>query len=275
MPKQIRTGRCRLTGIEGKFVKCHILPLALTKPSKSGRPLLQTTKGKGAKRRWSSWFDQSIVTREGEDILSSIDNRGIKILRSHRMVWSSWVVAPPPFHVLFTGRSSLSIRKLRLEAPEELHLFVLSILWRAAVSNLPEMEEVELSDTDIELIGQMLQGKSRVSPSFFPTSVTQIVTRGQQQNLSPIQDIKRVLNPNTGEIQEHRIFRIYLDGCIFHVHRDASDVTEIIDGPNFIGGCENLIITGVDYDRSWQYENFLITLYEAYLGPLGSRISPV
>jgi hypothetical protein len=75
-------GTCRLTGTKGKFVKSHLIPKALTRPEEPGLPLIQGGSGKRARKRWDSWYDSELVTREGEDILSALDDWAIRYLRS-------------------------------------------------------------------------------------------------------------------------------------------------------------------------------------------------
>lgn len=40
-------GKCKLTGREGKFVKSHIIPKALTRPSVPGSKFIQKNAGNG------------------------------------------------------------------------------------------------------------------------------------------------------------------------------------------------------------------------------------
>ena len=66
-------GICKLTGITGKLVKSHLIPQALTQPEFKGTPLIQVGNGKIPIRRWSSWYDSSIVTSDGEAILADLE----------------------------------------------------------------------------------------------------------------------------------------------------------------------------------------------------------
>ena len=70
-------GICKLTGKNGTFVKCHILPQAFTKPMTPGAPLIQVGDGHRPSQRWTSWYDKAIVTRAGEDFLEKIDTKAI------------------------------------------------------------------------------------------------------------------------------------------------------------------------------------------------------
>lgn len=85
-------GLCLLTGKKGKFVKSHIIPKSLTRPSKAGNKFLQPAAGSTTVRlikRADSWYDKSIVIREGEDYLSEIDSYAIDELRAQGLLWSS------------------------------------------------------------------------------------------------------------------------------------------------------------------------------------------
>jgi hypothetical protein len=89
MPSR-KAGICKLTGVEGSFVKSHLLPNALTRQSIPGGPFIQGGDGEAPERRWTSWYDTALVTEEGEAVLSELDNWAIAQLRSHRLVWSGW-----------------------------------------------------------------------------------------------------------------------------------------------------------------------------------------
>jgi hypothetical protein len=82
-------GVCKLTGTHGKFVKCHIIPAALTPPEVKGDPLHQGGQGRSV-RRISSWYDKALVTRAGEEFLRDLDTWGIRELRQQKLIWSSW-----------------------------------------------------------------------------------------------------------------------------------------------------------------------------------------
>lgn len=82
---------CKLTKKTGKFVKSHIIPKALTKPEISGAPFVEFGMNyKQSKRCYSSWYDNNLVTREGENILSDYDDWAIRELRKNKLIWSSW-----------------------------------------------------------------------------------------------------------------------------------------------------------------------------------------
>lgn len=86
--KRKLSGICKLTGDEGKFVKAHIIPKALTKLSRTGEVYLQAGGGGFITRRRDSWYDMRILTQRGEDVITEYDTQGIEFLRKHSLVWS-------------------------------------------------------------------------------------------------------------------------------------------------------------------------------------------
>jgi len=136
-----RAGTCKLTLKEGRFVKAHLIPRALTTPAEKGMPFFQWKSGATPKRRWSSWYDQNLVTRDGEDILTEFDTWAIAELRKQKLVWSSWGKSKSlgSLHSAASG-TPWGIRKIKDTDPAKLRLFFLSLLWRAASTKLPSLQ---------------------------------------------------------------------------------------------------------------------------------------
>jgi hypothetical protein len=89
----IKFGKCRLTGRQGHFVKSHIIPEALTEATWRGQPLTQQEKGGRLIKRRTSWYDDKLVTSEGEAVLQKYDDWAIKFFRTHKLIWSA--IFPP------------------------------------------------------------------------------------------------------------------------------------------------------------------------------------
>lgn len=256
-------GQCALTGKSGKFVKSHIFPQAFTRPSESGVPLYQSTRGRGELRRWSSWYDSSLVTRDGEDILSEIDDKAIKLLRRHQLVWSGWTIFRPYFEQIGPLFPDHGIRKIKVLEPQALIRFALSVAWRASASSLPDMQEATLEPELQERLRCLTAGEVFDGPSPFPVSLTQISDVGIIHNQSPYVDFKRRFGHKDGD-EMMKIVRIYLDGLIIHVHFSGLDHEEVADNPLFIGASDSLIVSSVSYKSSFQYENMLNLMHECY-----------
>ena len=264
---KVKTGICALTQTHGKFAKAHIIPKALTRPSIKGAPLMESTKGAGFRRQWSSWFDDQLVTDNGEKILAKIDDDGIKELRRLKLNWSSWGVAKPIFQKIPVSANHHSFRKIAVSDAEKLRKFILSILWRAAASNIEAMSFVKASAEQLELLRKIVLGIQPIEMHHFPTSVIQLTTVGEAHNHSPYNDVKR--QPamlGVSEI-EYAIVRLYFDGVIFHIHWNDDDL-ELSDHMGFLGASDHLLVTGVSYEASFQYENLLINAYESTFGQI-------
>lgn len=257
-------GQCKLTGATGKFVKAHIIPEALTKPSIKGAPLVQSGQGSRPIRRWTSWYDDQIVVREGEDILAKYDADAIRELRRLKLVWSSWA---PMTSLTVPDHSALpatpyGIRKIRGADTKSLRLFFLSMLWRAGVSQRDEFNEIVLTDGEISTLRRLVCEGDDGSPHYLPIMLTQLSTMGEVHNQAPLFQEKLV--PEMGEFRGAKVpmFRFYVEGLIAHIHRTNGE--ENSPGALALGGGDELIISTVTFENSWQRENLQLLINEAY-----------
>lgn len=265
MPKEkSNCGYCALTGSHGKFVKCHIVPQAFARPEIQGEALYQTSKANGGLRRWSSWYDKNLVTREGEDFLSEIDDAAIKLLRKHQLVWSSWTVFRPHFEKLALTLPNHGLRKVKIDDVDKLIRFAHSVAWRASASSLPDMAEAKLGEEDEKRLREFVLGEPIVDASPFPISLTQLSTVGMTHNQSPWIDEKQIFGLEDSDDQLVKIMRIYLDGLILHVHLSQIPEEHVTDNPIFLGSADHALITSVTYEASFQYENMLHLLRECH-----------
>ena len=256
-------GICKLTLKSGRFVRSHLLPLALTGAEISGAPLIQYNSGKRPSRKWSSWYDEQLVIREGEDILSALDNWAIWTLRLHSLVWSGWGEATPlpPNHAV-SQLGQLSCRLVSGVDLKRLRLFLLSLLWRAAATERSEFSEVSIPEQHLEILRQALIDGTLPSEEFYPAALTQLSTKGVQHNLVPLAQMMRFPNlPGLG-VQRLPIFRFYLDGLVIHFHRSTSGLTDRL-GPMAVRASGALTVPLIPYERSFQHENFMHVLREA------------
>lgn len=239
-------GLCLLTGKKGKFVKSHIIPKSLTRPSKAGNKFLQPAVGSKAGRlmkRADSWYDKSIVIREGEDYLSEIDSFAIDELRAQGLLWSSEKLRKPA-----TG-STNEITIVNFNEPLRIRKFFLSLLWRAAVSSLPEFVDVTLSKEQIEILRKIIIGEMEDKLSVFPIILIQLTGVGPTHNFVPIK-----LTFNGWEV-----YRFYMNGLIAHIHLQNPNLLALMnpvpyDHPTFLG-TKQTIVPQVKTDNSFQLSN--------------------
>lgn len=266
MNENKRTGKCKLTFTDGLFVKSHLIPKALTTPSHKGLPFMQSKSDAKPVRRWSSWYDSHLVTKAGEDILAEFDTWAISELRKQKLVWSSWGKKKNlgSLHSTASG-TPWGVRNVEGIDPIKLRLFFLSLLWRAAATNLPEFAEVQLPQTDLETLRKMLLNRTTEPISFYPTTIIQLSTIGVIHNHAPIADIKRIPSIKQGEASlELPIFRFYFDGLIAHIHNQSSDdgYTSAL-GNLIVGASQTLVFTTHTYEESFQRKNLITVMSES------------
>lgn len=214
-----RHGVCRLTGATGKLVRAHIIPEALSGSSESGKPFIQGGRGERPIRRWTSWYDQNLVTSDGEQFLAAYDAWGIKELRRLKLVWSSEGDEPVQDYQDWTGfgDSGHGVRILPYASGAKLRLFLLSILWRAAASRLPEFNQIRLPQRQLRRLGGMLMDGQALPNYFLPACLIQLDGIGARHNFTPMAGKKVIHEGSRGKV---RIFRFYFDGLAVHFHRD-------------------------------------------------------
>ena len=250
-----RQGFCKLTGKAGAFVKSHLIPRAFTKPV-PGTPFVQAGDGR-PERRWDSWYDDRLVTQEGEDILSSLDNWAITELRRLRLVWSGWgpITTLRP-DVVVTG-TSWGVRQVKCCNTARLLAFFRSLLWRAAASSRPEFAPVRLHPSHQEILRSSLVNGPPPPLAFYPVTLIQLSTLGPFHNLSPLYQVKQQPAVEGVQAQSIPIYRFYFDGLIAHFHIQATDDGYASSlGSLFVGASELIDITTVSSESSFEFLNF-------------------
>jgi len=249
---------CRLTGRTGSFVRCHLIPSALTRVGEPGQPLAQFGSGRRPARRWASWYDDRLVIREGEEIFTDLDTFAISTFRTHKLIWSSWgraTTVPAKLSLLPPVGAVRSIRGIN---GPRLRLFLLSLLWRAAMTDRPEFSEVSIPEQDVQAVGRMVVEGTASPLDYYSASLIQITTRGPSQNLTRLADAKVIPNqPGLGH-QTVPMFRFYFDGLIAHIHK--APLGDLALTPSMVGASNNLIVNTVPYERSFQSANLRAVL---------------
>lgn len=261
-------GVCRLTGQTGHLVKSHILPAALTSPIPAHLPFAQGGTDHPPIRRRTSWYDATIVTRAGEDILAAYDDWAVAELRRHRLVWSGWGAddaLTTSDHLRIPDAPGYGARRIHSLDGTRLRLFFLSVLWRAAVSELVEFGEVSLRPSDVRRLRRMLVTGHAAPLRLFPMRLIQLSTRGDVHNLTPLaQEVPRDFeDPGKGVTP---IFRFYMDGLVIHYFRKVDDRETGALGGMIVGGAEELFVPTVPFETSWQRSNM-----ERLIGEVAER----
>lgn len=257
-------GVCGLTGESGSFVKSHLIPKALTKGDGLGVPFTEAGRGQRPKVRHSSWYDDRLVTAAGEAVLERLDSWAVRELRRLQLVWSGWGPMTVLSHNKKIPGSDWGTREIKGADGKQLRLFFLSLLWRAAASNRPEFDEVEIPEDHLRTLGDMILIGDPDPTEFYPIQLIQLSTIGQLHNHTPIAVVKTT--PSTSESPEYKVplFRFYVDGLIAHF--DRRPIEEIRKYPLEIlnvGHGDRLIVTTVPYESSFQRQNLERLMAEA------------
>lgn len=262
-------GVCRLTGAKGKLVRCHLLPKAVTRPRQRGNYFITGGPYQIPGRRFTSWYDEGLVTEEGERILRDYDTAGIRELRRLRLVWSGWdgtdayhgVDMFPSDPTVTAGHGMRGITHLD---GQSLRLFFLSLLWRAAATDRTEFAEVQLPADHMDTLTNCLLRRCCGPLDFYPVSLVQLTTRSIAHNLAPLA-LDNTIDIGGGLTHRLYVFRFYLDGLIAYFNRSSLGA----DISGYAGICvghgPTLAVLTRPVEGSFQMMNLLQGREEAYL----------
>ena len=247
------TDTCSLTKTKGAFVRSHLIPKALSRPSQPGAPFVESSSGVRPIRRWDSWYDNNLVTRDGEDILSAFDDAGITELRKHGVLWSgrhSLTAAPTPD--FFDEESGVGARIISGVDTHAVRMFFLSLLWRCAASKRREVKAIALSESKLEQLRLMLVEDRHTPNATYPFTLTQLLEVGFIHNLAPLEMTMPLVNVNGQESKSLRVFRFYMDGLIANIIKDDSGYGE---GMPFNEQERKMIVLTVRTESSFEIMN--------------------
>lgn len=258
-------GTCKLTCTSGRYVDSHLIPLALTRLSRTGKKHIETGIGLGTRSRANSWYDSQLVTRAGEDILAAIDARGIEMLRRCKLVWSGWSDDEDLASRFAFSELGVGIRQIEVLNAGDLQLFFLSLLWRAAASTRREFSDISLPAETVEDLRLRVLRRSPGPFEDYPVQLFQLATRGVEHNRTPLLEYKRMpLATGTGLGNAVHYARFYFDGLTSHIHLPGETKME----PEYLRSCLGLslsrenIVFGHKFEdsRAWEDMNEMSTM---------------
>lgn len=137
-----------------------------------------------------------------------------------------------------------------------MRLFILSLLWRAAQTELHGFSEITIPLEDIERLREMVLTGNPDPINFYPSTFIQLSTLGVVHNHTAIAGEKHIPSIEGSQVYNIPIFRFYFDGLIIHIHQQNDDAgyTKSLDSL-IIGAEEKHTITLVPYEKSFQKEN--------------------
>ncbi|MEO1828823.1 MAG: hypothetical protein ABGX82_08390 [Pseudomonas sp.] len=267
-PQKKRIGTCALMGTEGVFAKSHLIPAALTQPEKKGEKFIEAGRGMRPIRRPSSWYDNQLLGHEGEALLAKLDSDGIKILREHKLIWSSWPPKKKTFkfddYALEPGPPEyMTIRSVNIPPAQaaKLKLFMLSIIWRSLMSRIKSFSHLENIGVDLDEIAKHIKEGTLPPDGTYRISLYQLTTKGYQHNHTPT--IQEMTTKKDEVSTSVRFYRVYFDGLIIHFFA-RNEVPFQNSDPLYIGESENLVVIGRPFENSRQEQDLIHSITTSF-----------
>lgn len=251
-------GTCKLTKHQGKFVKSHIIPRALSDKNLDQVARIEFGQlGARPQLKHTSWFDNRLVTTEGEAKLSLHDTIGTRVLEKFGLCWRHFPISQD---VKRTQIEAADFELLEVDGADVagLRLFFLSFLWRTAASRRPEFREIRVDVASMRKLRKIVNGEAAPNPSDFPVTLTLLTTKGQPQNLTPLRQRMAIPQLCEGLPKDVKIHRFFLDGLIAHIGRKSMDQRLAEAWGRRAVGADGLILVGRPYEGSFQEENLNI-----------------
>ncbi|TPI51153.1 hypothetical protein FJ417_28740 [Mesorhizobium sp. B3-1-7] len=254
-----KTGKCKLTGNVGPFVRSHILPRAFV--DKNLDKTLRIEFGQDGRRpgiRGTGWYDDELVTRAGEDILERYDSDAAKIIRQHGLCWRWFPTKELAERTKLDDEWGMEYIKIPNVDTKALRLFFLSLLWRSVATRRPQFREIRIDFLAREKLRKIVEGRIEGSPSDFPVVLILLTTKGQPQNITPLRQTIKMTKMFDGAYPDIPIFRFFLDGLVAHVGRKPLD-RRLLDSwhRRVLGTSSDLFVIGRKYEGSFQDQNLL------------------
>lgn len=261
----MKIGTCKLTLKPGKFVKSHMIPLAFSAPSE-GCYFIDGAPGGRPTRRPTSWYDRELVTRSGEDILADLDSFAATELRKARLVWSGWEKETVLKDNIFQYPDSDQLVRLVPDLDAlKLRVFFLSLLWRAAASEMPQYANIKLQECELEKLRLMVLNRNPYPLSLFPVHLTQMITRGARHNLGPLEmNTPMDFGSGNGALMLNS-YRFYFDGLIANIHTNVSERFHAEASAIYVGGDSIVIANCIKFEDSFQASNMIQHGCEAFM----------
>jgi hypothetical protein len=192
-----------LIGTQGPFARAHIIPDAFMQRA-TDAPFLECAGESRPRRRFTGWYDPTIIGFEGERLLAEYDDAAAKCFIENGFTYR-------------TRRNPQDIYRLGDRfVPGELYeignvdtgrirLFALSLLWRAAVTSLEAFELVEASPSHLADIRRRLVARDAGPHTEYPVYFGVFCDAEELTKVAPYR------------VRNHPFFRFFLDGIVCYV----------------------------------------------------------
>ena len=183
-PKDKKVGRCLLTGEVGPLARSHIIPDAFMRRA-TDAPFKEWDGTGRPRRSFTGWYDTGILGHKGEAIIAKYDDAAAKCFIDQGYTYRSRR-DPLNLGTLADDLIPRQIYEIGVNA-KTLHLFALSLLWRAAVSTLPALSLITVRPKRLEEIRLRLLAGDPGSPDEFPAYFSVFCGAEELPKIAPYQ----------------------------------------------------------------------------------------
>lgn len=230
--------KCKRCGEERKLVKAHIVPRSFYMDLRAGDEYLNVVPANPTERIAISRigdYDQSILCHECDQFLGVFDDYGKSVLldgeNEQTEISNAGVVA------------GWEISKFNASKLEK---FVLSVLWRASITNRPFFQRVSLGPYETELQNHIWSEENH-NPVF--GCVVAKFTRSTKA----VDAEKTMLTPHRFRYEGINYYSLYMGGYVFWIRVDQRRSKGLLAKIE-VSSERNLIIVSRDFDESKEFK---------------------
>lgn len=204
LPSSPGIGRCQLTEEWGAMAKSHIIPNAFMRRADCRVPFMESDGMSRPIKRQTGWYDRTILGHRGEKHIAKFDDAAAKCFFGRGFTYRS---RRNPSDATVLRGSFLPGQVVEIEGVDtsQIRLFALSLLWRAAVSRLPNMSKVTVRMQNLEDIRRRLLEGSPGKPLEYPVYFCVFDSAEELPKIEPFQPSR------------HPFYRFFLDGVVAYV----------------------------------------------------------
>ncbi|MGX5848317.1 hypothetical protein ACWGTO_14700 [Mesorhizobium sp. PL10] len=238
-------------------MKSHLLPRAFVDKNLDKVARIELgERGKRPSLRYTGWYDEALVTADGEKILAKYDNDAAAILLKLGICWRAFPINDKVEQFALGDGLGTKLLRVKGQNSESLRLFFLSLLWRAVFTEHKGFGEIRLDVLSRNKLTKIVRGDIKGDIADFPVALLLLTTKGQPQNQTPLRSTIQMRSMFNGAFPDVPIFRFFLDGLVAHVGRKKLD-RQLLDnwGPRVLGASDDLMLIGRPYEGSFQEMN--------------------
>lgn len=199
-----------MTGTVGTFAKSHIIPDAFMQRV-SDAPFMEWGGDGRSKKRFSGWYDQTLMTRDGESLLADYDDYAAQVLMNGGWTYRRRRDPSNPERLVDDFRPE-HLYEIEGVDTDRIKLFGLSLLWRAAASDLEAFRRVRLRPETLEHLRQRVRQGQAGKPLDFPVYFTLFDGSSELPKMAPF------------SVPGHPFYRFFLDGVVCYVGRGRANI---------------------------------------------------